>query len=516
MTSSELSSLSLTTSTSWHGSPAHSRPSHIPNEILIQIFEDLIDIDDAPKMFTPGYVLEQVCRRWRAIVSSLPFLWSKIIVPRYLGTDTGRVKNALEKTLSRSANRSLVIISDTTIPTWCLHTLLQHSDRWRDATLALNSSSKVASSMLDFAQFPRLEVLDISLEVMVDEEFEDQSDSYWDYSEEEIEFTDLESGSDAEMQDSGIESVSGSFSSIPSDTGSDTDSDLSWESEDSYEYEPFEITINSAPTLRQVLLRTKLISEHPNSTPSYWEDNQIPLVSLPWSQLTHMVLDAAHIELIRLCSPYTDGNGPLEFPNLVFLHAVDSPSALEFIDAPNLEHLVLESGVGAFREPESYDTGYASAQELVSSSKCRVNLLEFWCFEMDGDGRSNPDDRRRLSHASMSYLLEEIQEVEELRISVGCIGNLGEFTKDWVERREDFVVRSLKIFIGVREDGRPCDSTSGDTSEESLRCAESLVRALDGGFQGLREVEINGADSTFVEFIRTWEVADALSLRIGE
>ncbi|KAL0063854.1 hypothetical protein AAF712_009205 [Marasmius tenuissimus] len=496
----------------WNGSPIHNRRPHIPNEILIQVFEDLVETDSSPKMFTPALTLEHVCSTWRAVVSSSPSLWYKITVPRYLDTDTDtdtRIQNVLEKTLARSVDRSLVIIFDTTIPTWCLGTLLQHSDRWKNATLALNSSSKMAACLLDLACFPRLEILDISVEVTVDEEFEDESDWSGDYSEEEIEFSDLDSSSDAGTQDSGIDP--------PSDTSSDTDSNSSWESEDSSEYEPLEIFINSAPTLRQVLIRTKLISEYPDTTPLYLEDHQIPLVSLPWAQLTHMKLDAAHIELIRSCPPYTGGNGPLEFPNLVFLHAVDSPSALEVIYAPNLEHLVLESGVSAYREPESYEMGYFSAHDLAFSSDCKIKLLELRCFDMDGDGRPASDSRPRLSHASMSYLLEEMQEVEELRISVGCIGNLGEFTKDWV-KREGFV-RSLKIFIGVGEDGRPCGSTSGDTHQESLRCAESLIRVLDGGFQGLREVEINGADSTFVACIQKWEVANrlpALKFRIGE
>ena len=140
----------------------------LPNDVLIEIFSfssfSTTVGCDGSEVNLPQVNLGQVCSHWRSIINASPMLWSRLNLmlddPTFSNATMMNVVNML---LTKSMDHSLTI-DVTSVDGENIHPALQlllnHSNRWMDATLQCNTSilRHVFSASGDF---PRLRHLDI-------------------------------------------------------------------------------------------------------------------------------------------------------------------------------------------------------------------------------------------------------------------------------------------------------------------------------------------------------------------
>ncbi|KAJ7168566.1 hypothetical protein C8R46DRAFT_237003 [Mycena filopes] len=121
----------------------------LPTELLAEILSYAVSSDSTPDWdptTNSEWVLAQVSRAWRAVLTSMPQIWSHIIISDPSSTQTKNVdfKAALSLQLERSAHAPLTIRFSFTLSSAqrisVLEALFSAKDRWQDVDIHLDET----------------------------------------------------------------------------------------------------------------------------------------------------------------------------------------------------------------------------------------------------------------------------------------------------------------------------------------------------------------------------------------
>ncbi|KAL0564797.1 hypothetical protein V5O48_017241 [Marasmius crinis-equi] len=210
----------------------------------------------------------------------------------------------------------------------------------------------------------------------------------------------------------------------------------------------------SSPSLKHVAIgiRTSDVMPYDGLLTPY------PSVYFPWSQLTHLEIDAPHgINIFHSDDPGCASwnlDDPLEdprftFPNLTTLHAIDDPDLIASFHAPKLTDLVLTTNGDGYRSSQ-HSTAHDNAVALIEASQCIVNEsskdLLFGAHNEPCAIRSVEfrilNVGAHIAHPSVCKLLNTTAKLEGLKFSCVHIHSL--LPIDWKELGNLPVLRRIR------------------------------------------------------------------------
>ncbi|KAJ7024794.1 hypothetical protein C8F04DRAFT_152410 [Mycena alexandri] len=146
----------------------------LPTELLSEIFSHCVERDayDWDPTVNQEWILVQVSRSWRAVLISMPRIWSRIFISNAFPPKNVNLKAALLLQLERSAQFPLTIDFDFEVASAeqrisVLEALFSARDRWQHVNIHLREAD-----FLHFrsdAAFPKLTTLGLSIHSSMDE-----------------------------------------------------------------------------------------------------------------------------------------------------------------------------------------------------------------------------------------------------------------------------------------------------------------------------------------------------------
>uniref|UniRef100_A0A0W0FNX5 Uncharacterized protein n=1 Tax=Moniliophthora roreri TaxID=221103 RepID=A0A0W0FNX5_MONRR len=244
---------------------------------------------------------------------------------------------------------------------------------------------------------------------------------------------------------------------------------------------------------------------------------EVPMLRLPWGQLTRLELKAESL----LLGAESD-EGYIVLPSLRVLHCIDEPPALQRLLTLNLCHIILTHGQASWEEPRQ---SYYHVLRLLQRSDCDIHTLEIHALTHG----------TRLPSRSVVRILEQVQFVKEVRFVVAHMSSVLDI--DWQSFGFPFTFEGLQTFTLRVRDSRSkyisdlllvprVNETLEEDRREFLRDSDTDLRTLEAYrynaaallemFQsrrrlpGLQKVVLDFPDSPYLDWFIAPQVLDQL------